>query len=109
MAESSLFNDHRFNAHINTPTVTPKVSSDGTSMTLSTNDKSDWYRTPAWEARTGVMYGLETEVTKEGFEVSVEIDVIFNQQVRVDCFRVGTKLIRHSSRCRRLLEQWMKL
>jgi hypothetical protein len=104
MAESIPFNDHRFNAHINTPTVPPKISSDGTSITLSTNDKSDWYRTPAWEARTGVVYGLETEVTKEGFEVSVDIDVGFKQQVcvQVDCFCGSTGLTRHSSRCRRL-------
>jgi hypothetical protein len=54
------------------------------------------------------VYGFETEVTKEGFEVSVDIDVDFKQQVRVHCFCVGVGLIRHSSRCWRIPRQWVK-
>jgi hypothetical protein len=110
MAESIPFNDQRFNANIlNKSTVAPKISSDGTSITVSTNDNSVWYRTPAWEARTGVVYGLETEVTKEGFEISVDIDdADLKQQVRVDFFYMSTGLIRHSSRCQRFLGWWVK-
>jgi hypothetical protein len=94
---------------LNKSTVTPKISSDGAAITLSTNDNSVWYRTPAWEARTGVVYGFETEITKEGFEVSVDIDnVNLKQQVCIDFFYVSTGLIRHSSGCRRLLRWWVK-
>lgn len=68
------FNDSKWTT-LNKATHTPDISKDGEELKFLTEAGTDWWRTPDINSSSGLVYGFDYEFGKEGFEISVDVNV----------------------------------
>ena len=81
MAETIPFTDSRWSLR-HKAQKDPKI--DDSTIVLTTNDGTDWWRTLERDSRDGVVYGFEVD-TKDGIEISVELDIAHRDRVSSPC------------------------
>jgi hypothetical protein len=74
------FTDPRW-THLRVPVPEQTISKDGSELTMLTETGTDWWRTPTVDSFSGAVYGFGLPLEKEGFEVSVELDIRYETQV----------------------------
>jgi hypothetical protein len=77
---SLLFSDSKWTTE-SVLTTPPKVSEDGAQLELTGNDRTDWWHTLDVNSTDGVVYGFTKAITKEGWEISVDLKADITQQV----------------------------
>jgi hypothetical protein len=77
---SLLFSDSTWTTE-SALTTPPKVSDDGAQLELTGNDRTDWWHTLDVNSTDGAVYGFTKIITKEGWEISVDLKVDITQQV----------------------------
>ena len=75
------FDDPRWKT-LNDPSKRPKISKDGSGLIVYTEKETDWWHTPKVDSRSGVVYGFDKSIGKDGFEVGVDLDIDYKVQVR---------------------------
>ena len=66
---------------INPPPEPISISKDGKILKMKTRPESDWWHTPTIDSSSGTVYGLKTDLTKQGLTASVELSIDYVDQV----------------------------
>ena len=81
MSPTVPFTDSRWTTR-NTPTRPTDMHPDGSSISILSNDGTDWWRVPGRDSSDGIVYGFKQPISKDGgIEISVKLDIEYTNQV----------------------------